>query len=179
VLLAIPALREMSGGQRKDFLEALLAFVRGDGVVTLEEHALAELVGIHLGLRKPARWRPPAAAMRRATATLLAVVARSEAPDEGAARSHFEVARAQARLDLDFPPPPPRPAAAFHEAVRTLRAALPVEKRKVVEAVAWVVSADGVVSPAETAVLRLLADALDCPLPPLAPAPAPGPGGAA
>jgi Zn-dependent protease with chaperone function len=171
VLLAIPSLRSMSDAQQDEFLKVLHALVESDGVVTLREQALSELVALHLGRIRPVRRRPSAASIRGATARLLALVARSEAPDEAAAATAFEAGRSAAHVEDRMPPPEADPRQALHDALRFCRAALPVVRRQIVEGLGWVVASDGVVSPTEQVVLRLVADALDCPLPRVSPTP--------
>jgi Zn-dependent protease with chaperone function/uncharacterized tellurite resistance protein B-like protein len=165
VLLALPALRQMSDEQRAGFHETLVRFVSGDGVVTLHEHALAELAALHLGLRARVAAKPAPAALAEAKAHLLAVLARSEAPGEALAARAYALGARRAGLAEALPPAPERPDAAFHRALSVCRGASPDEKRALVTATAWTVSADGRVSPTEGALLRLVVDALDCPMP--------------
>ncbi len=143
VLLAIPTLREMSERHRITFLRALESFVRSDAVVTLHEHALAELVALHLGARPPMAPPPSKSELRAASDELLAVLGRTDTPTDEDTRR-------------------------FHAALQTCRAASPPQKRKLVDAAAAVVSQDGVVSATEEEVLRLVVDSLECPMPRLA-----------
>ncbi|NBP79352.1 hypothetical protein EBU58_01245, partial [bacterium] len=61
----------------------------------------------------------------------------------------------QARLD------------ALGDAVDALASIKPKSKRRVVEAIAAIVSHDGVITATEAELLRGVADALGCPMPPL------------
>jgi DnaJ-domain-containing protein 1 len=52
------------------------------------------------------------------------------------------------------------------QALRRLAQAVPQIKKNVIDACAHTVAADGVIQPNEAELLRAIADALDCPIPP-------------
>jgi hypothetical protein len=163
----VPALRTLSPSQRSSFLASLGAFARRDGIVTLHEFVLAELLAYHLGLLPDADGKPSAKEIADAVAQVLAAVARAGASDETAAREAYVAAHGG-----DASPMPAASAASrwptLHAALRTCRAAAPAVRRDLVDAAAREVANDGVVSADEADLLRLVADVLDCPVPPLA-----------
>jgi hypothetical protein len=171
VLLALPALRQMSGTQRDDFLAALRALAASDGVVTLQEHAIAELAALHMGAWPRADLPPPEDRRRAATLDLLGVLARSGSRTADAAARAFALGCRELGFVAALPPARPSPFETFHRAVRVLRSARAADRGRIVSAAAWTASQDGVLDPTESALLRLVADALECPIPLIAPTP--------
>jgi hypothetical protein len=109
--------------------------------------------------------RPPEDRLRAAALELLAVLARSEGRDASAAARAFALGCRELGLPAVMPPPRTPPFDGFHRALRVLRAAQAGQRRRVVGAAAQTVAQDGVLDPTEAALVRLVADALDAPLP--------------
>jgi Zn-dependent protease with chaperone function len=193
VELAVPALRQMSPGQVRDFIAGVQAIVEADRQVTLFEYALQKLLLRHL-VTSLVRNSPPrakhttAAALVEPTAVVLSALARcGQASPEGTAHAFEAGVQALgwsgARLELS--PPEAIDLNALDAALKTLDAATPPLKKQILLACAACIGADGRVTVEESELLRAIADSLDCPMPPLlgpgeptSPAPAVSPQGA-
>lgn len=173
--LAAPALRELDATARDALLGALDEIVHADGVVTPREFALQKILARDLRLadrpREALRDVAPGAASPHLSIALSAA-ARVEADDENAAAEAF--ARAAAGFNGLHPPLaylPPAQTTLGHLDLALDRLALtpaPFRKR-ILLALAAAFAADQKLAPAEEDMLRALAAALDCPLPPALP----------
>lgn len=167
--VALTALRSLSAPQRAAFANSL-ATLEGSAEPTLAQLALARVLLVHLA---PSRTPPHGGIMAVAPllpslSTLLAELARSGGHDAAQARAAF--AAAAARLvgsgqTLAMSATPATPAA-IDAALAQLAQASPGLKRRILTACAWCVANDGRVTVREAELLRAVADALGCPLPP-------------
>jgi Zn-dependent protease with chaperone function len=172
--LCIRTLRALPDGEVQRFIDHLDAAIAEDGAVDLFEFTLQHMVQRHAGAAHARRADPPIrhhrlAEVGGALTTLLSCIARWDAPDEAAART----AHAAAGRDLDGVGPL-APAGAcglpgVAQALDELALAAPAVKRQALEACVRCVGADGRVSVEEAQLLRAIADAMDCPLPPPVP----------
>jgi hypothetical protein len=172
--LALPALKELPGEARRALLASIDALVLADGRVSLFEYALQRLLHIALrgrgsvlrraGLATPGRLKDDCGVLF----SLLARVGHRTPFDVEAAFT-----RAAALAPLDGPYPLPDAAdigpARIDAALARLAAATPPFRKRLLEACAAAVLHDGKVAPDEFELLRTVAEALDCPLPPLPP----------
>jgi hypothetical protein len=173
-MLAVPALRQLSPAQYEVFTALLQQLVEIDAAIDLFEYALQRLVRRHLAPHFEER-------PRRVTqyyaltpllgdcAVLLSALARLGADNEPDARAAF--GRGATRLGeagpaLRFLPPAECNLARVDAALDHLEAASPALQRRVLQACAETVATDGQLTPREAELLRAIADALDCPLPP-------------
>ena len=166
--LAVPAIKSQAQAQRNRFLAELGQLVELDGRVTLREFVLFTLLRQRLRERAgspiPARFASVAEVSEdaRSVVSLLASVA-----GEGAKQA-FE--RGGAVLGLGWREPLPASAlttAALGASLERLRQLSPFAKPALIKACCAAASADGKVTLSEAELLRMVAAALDCPLPPL------------
>jgi Zn-dependent protease with chaperone function len=167
---AIGTLRTLSIEQYKRFRGAIEALVQADRRLDLFEWVLQKILLRHLDPvfgteSKVGKKRSPS---RRDVSVLLSCLAYGGASSSDEAAAAFErgvaatglkglqlLTASQARLD------------ALGDAVDALASIKPKSKRRVVEAIAAIVSHDGVITATEAELLRGVADALGCPMPPL------------
>jgi Zn-dependent protease with chaperone function len=175
--LALPALRRMSAGQYQVFRELTEALAHADGRISLFEYALHRMLLRHLDPRfgRPRETRTQYYALNRLgteISCLLALLARSGAPDEGAA---FDAGVRELREGLgpkgvpaDLAPPPREKCGLdrLDHALAGLSLAAPRLKEQVLQAAVATVIHDHEVTASEGELLRAIADTLDCPVPP-------------
>ncbi len=171
--MALPALRELSAGQYRDFRRNVEELVLADARIDLFEWTLQRILLAHLAPHfEPARapgikYR----SMRRLAphcSTLLSTLAlaRAGADPDGAYKS---AAQTLGLPDLVKLPAQSCGLAQLDGALNELAKATPLLKRQVLQACAQYIAADGRVAIAEAELLRATADALGCPMPPLLP----------
>jgi len=175
VQMALPALRLMSADDFLQFDRALRWLMESDRQVDLFEYTLQRLMHRHLAAQfRPARPRPAQYYALRPLApdiqVVLSLLARAGHADAvGAARS-YQVGWATL-FDRVQPPALLEGEACnlgrLDAALERLADATPAIKRRILEACAATVSADGWLQVEEAELLRAVADALDCPVPPL------------
>jgi hypothetical protein len=175
VELAVPALRQMSPAQSREFLAGETALVHADREVSIFEFALQQLLLRHLVTyfvdRGP---RPPkytdVAPLVQPASIVLSALARGGASSPGAANQSFVAgvtaldwpgvrleSSTEGATDLSW----------LDAALRTLDAASRPLKKQLLLGCAACVGADGRVTVEEGELLRAIADAIDCPMPPL------------
>ncbi|MEZ5560824.1 MAG: M48 family metallopeptidase [Pseudomonadales bacterium] len=168
--MAIPALKALSDAQYRRFVDNMVTLITMDRRIDLMEWTLHRLLlkDLKPHFEKSAR---PHGRLRNlqslgpAAATLLSALARESAgPDQG--RSAFAAGRAELGLDITRESDPDENYQRLNEALRQLRAVKPLQKPRLIKACAAAVLADGVLEPRAAALLRGIAAALDCPLPP-------------
>jgi hypothetical protein len=174
VELAVPALRQMSPAQVREFITSVQTLVEADQKLTLFEYALQQLLLRHL-VTYFVRPKPPlaklttAAAIVEPTAVVLSALARSGQASIDAVASAFEegvkaLVWPDVRMELL---PDTIDLEALDAALRTLNAAIPALKKQVLLACASCIGADGQVTVDEGELLRAISDSLDCPMPPI------------
>ncbi|MEX2118776.1 MAG: M48 family metallopeptidase [Pirellulales bacterium] len=178
VEMAMPALARLSPDQYGSLRQVVRRLVEADQKISVFEYALERMVLDQLGQRferrPPARvkfrWIDAVAGDCNALLSTLAYVGhRDDAQAERAFRlGAVRLAAIQSELKLL-----PRSAATlktFDEAVHRLAAAAPKIKKRVLEASAACIGADGRITVEEGELLRVVAELLGCPMPPLLPA---------
>jgi Zn-dependent protease with chaperone function/uncharacterized tellurite resistance protein B-like protein len=171
--IASPALRQLDPPARDRLLETLDELVHADGVVTPHEFALQKIVARTLGLAAAPRDALQALAPSRIApdlAVALSAAARIDHPEPADAEIAF--ARAAAEFNGLQPPlgyqPADRTTLAHLDAALDRLALTPAPFRKrILQAFAAALAADGTLSATEAELLRAIAAALDCPLPPM------------
>jgi Zn-dependent protease with chaperone function len=176
--LAVPALRRLSRPQYATFRALMEELVRADARLSLFEWALHRVLLRHLD-----PWFAPKKAPRVTVTTnglrtvgaplslLLSTLAHAGSEDPAAASAAFAAGVAalgdQAPADVALRPRTDCTFGRLDEALGTLATVAPARLRELVTACAATVASDGVVSGAEGELLRAVADALGCPVPPL------------
>jgi Zn-dependent protease with chaperone function len=173
--MAIPALCQMSGVQYRKFCETVHQMVHADEKINLFEFALERVMTRHLAPHFVKR-KPPTmkyAALRPLLPTcscLLSTLAHAGNRNaDAAARAH---SRGAGKLGRDGETPALLPLEqcslkTFDQALDRLAQASPQIKKRVLEACAECIDSDGRVTIEEAELLRVVADSLDCPMPPL------------
>jgi Zn-dependent protease with chaperone function len=173
--LALPALRLMAPAQFSRFREALQAVIEYDRQVDLFEYVLLKIVVRHLEphftvVRKPVVQFYSVKAVVPDAMVLLSALAYVGAGNAAAAAAAF-ARGAQAFANVANQPLALLPnaecgLAQVDAALVRFAQAAPQIKKNVLNACAQTVAADGVIQEREAELLRAMADALDCPLPP-------------
>ncbi|MEO1008255.1 MAG: M48 family metallopeptidase [Planctomycetota bacterium] len=171
--LCLAPLQRLSRGQLQSFARNTRALAEADGRIEPFEWALLRVLESHveaqLGRSKDAITRSSLNRLGKEAAVVLSVLARAGAEDDESAWRAFEAgARAIAQVPTQF-----RETAFDHRALDAalgeLRGLVPQQKRRLIEACAAVVGADGDIAPGEAELFRALAAVLGVPMPPLLP----------
>jgi Zn-dependent protease with chaperone function len=172
--IALPALRQVPPSALDSFLETLDDLVHADEHVSAFEFSLQKLLTHTLALG-----RTPASAVVHyhsfhavadEIAIVLSALARAATSDSAFAERAFAAGATQLKLiesRLRFAPESNSNLAALDTALDKLAAATPVIKQRTLAAAAQVVTADGQLLITEAELLRAIAAALDCPMPPM------------
>jgi hypothetical protein len=175
--LAVPALRRLSAPQYATFRALMETLVRADERLSLFEWALHRVLLRHLDPWFAPRQAPPRVtiyglrALRGPLAALLSTLAHAGAEDPAASAAAFAAGAAalgaQAPTGLALEPRERCTFRRLDEALAALAGVAPARLRELLTAAAATVAHDGVVQGAEGELLRAIADALGCPVPPL------------
>ena len=174
--LALPALHQLSPAQYRGFCGLLQDLVESDATIELFEYALQRLVRRHLAPQYddvPARTAAQYYALqplRRDCAVLLSALALQGEGAPGDAETAFAQGTRRfgtAATGLHLLLAEECNLAQVDAALDRLALASPAIKRQVLNACAETVAADGRLQVREAELLRAIADALDCPLPPI------------
>jgi hypothetical protein len=174
VSMAVPALRRLSRDQFGAFAADVRAMIRADDRVSLFEYALQRLLFRHLAAQ---HGTAPSSANTSRSADLLVgpvrhvlgVLAHVGGPGPSDAAGAFASgirALGWPGVDPSLPPHDPD-LRKLDRALDQLDAATPPLKRWILSACAACIAADGKVTLEEGELLRAIADALGCPVPPL------------
>ncbi len=166
--LCLPALRQMSEAQRREFLSIAVDLIRRDGLVSLHEFALVRVLNNHLGGARPTATISDWERLLTSAGVVMSALAHAGGPASARAGFDAGVAVLPAKGGLTFHPPSSCTAQALDNALFRLAQAMPDRKRTLVDAFARTVAADGMITVREGELLRVICDSLDCPLPPFA-----------
>ena len=173
--MTIPALVNLSPGQYRQFRGTVEELVDADKQISIFEYALQRMLLNHLsarfdGPKSRAIQYYSRAPLLPTCAGLLSTLAYVGQRDPAAAAQAFAAGVAK----LETPNAKPELLAkeqaglkVLDDALTRLAAASPQIKKRVLQACAACVSADGRVTVEESELLRVIADSLDCPMPPL------------
>lgn len=171
--MAMPAMRQLSGGQYERFKENLRELIRMDRKVTLFEWSLQKIV-VHnldaefLERRSPRAAYGAAAELREECALVFSVLAYAQRAGSGSAARAFAAARAE--LGIEGIEPVERRGIkldALDRAMERLARLKPLAKPPLLKACAAGILANGDVSPKELELLRAFSSILGCPMPPV------------
>jgi Zn-dependent protease with chaperone function len=176
--LLLPALRELAPEQQEAVRSTAGTLVAADDRVDMFELALMHVLGRQLaGGRRPphaagdARGGSRLSALRDEAELVLSAVAWSGAADGAAAQQTFSAGAAAVQHQtgtLSLQPRDSLPVARIDAALGGLRTAAPAARRAFMDACVLVIAEDGRVHPQEAEMLRAVAEAVDCPMPPAA-----------
>ncbi|MEY2528158.1 MAG: hypothetical protein QOJ05_248, partial [Verrucomicrobiota bacterium] len=173
--LALPALRRLSRPQFDQFRAAVKMLVESDARTDLFEYMLQKIVMRHL----ETHFFPTGRSVIQFydlrplvgdCGVLLSATAYAGQDDAAQARAAFaqgaESLGRIARTEIPWLPPEQCDLAQLDSALGRFSQAVPQIKKNVLHACAQTVAADRVIQPREAELLRAVADALDCPVPP-------------
>ena len=177
--LSIPALTRMSRPQYDRFMEMVGLLIRLDGQVDLFEWCMHTTLEKHLGERFDARSDHPVGRRRLRNhldevALVIATVARVGAEDPASGLRSWEDGMAGLGIASGMRMPD-----ATMCTLRTMRTTLSrlgdvrfEDRKRLLQACEIVIDHDGTTTVEEAQLLRVIADSLDCPMPPIIPGPA-------
>ena len=168
VELSLPALKQLSVDQYQQFKAAMNALIRADEQINLLEWSYYRILTHNLEPKKSAQRLVDLAQLQNEAITLLSVIANAGANSPADAKVAFDTSKtilglATANLlsessygimDLDI-------------AITRLNGIKPLQKPKLLKAMSQCVLVDQKVTVTEAELFRAIADALDCPVPPL------------
>ncbi|MBC7182532.1 MAG: M48 family metalloprotease, partial [Marinobacter sp.] len=170
--LAMPALRKLDPEERETLITNVQKLVAADNRVSLFELALTSFLSRHLGAEAdkvvPVRYRsyrPVMPALQR----LLSLLARAGSTTQEEAETIYRGAMAgfvDARNGAE-PVLEKVTMRQLREALTALNGLSPLLKPAIIDACGHCITHDGRVDPREYELMRLVADQMDCPMPPL------------
>jgi hypothetical protein len=172
--MALPALRRLSPRQHAEFRKLINDLVMADKKCDLFEYAVLHILRRHLD-RYFSRTPPPdiqywsLGALSEECSVLLSGLARTGHENEDAAKKAFEKAREELKdvqVALNLKSRADCELTEMSKSLDKLALASPELKRQVLRASASAVSHDNTITVQEGELLRAIADALDCPMPP-------------
>ncbi|MBU0481898.1 MAG: M48 family metallopeptidase [Proteobacteria bacterium] len=169
--MALPALRQLTPDQYVLFQNNLNALIEMDGRVSLFEWSIRKIVLHHLELvfsNKPAGGKHDLSMEQagKSCAVLLSVLAYSS---EQKGLNHQETfAKGAAKLDVKIHLLPKNEISRdkLDSSLNELAGLKPMDKEKLLKACGACAAADGHIAPVEAELVRVIADTLDCPVPP-------------
>ena len=170
--MTIPALKRLSPAQYQAFRQIVEALTAADGKVDLFEYCLRVILlgylDVQFGLRPaPAiRFKSVSAVAQSATVILSALAYAGQSRPDDIQRA-FQAGTHDLLGQARLLPPQQCTFETFDAALGQLAQASPAVKRKIIEAVVACIAADGKMTVVENELLRAVAAALACPLPPV------------
>lgn len=169
--MAIPALKQLPDEQRHALLDELEALVRQDKRLTLFEFVLTRILADHLrtnAARSSAiRFRHYPAVAAQIQLVLSLMVHASGAKDEQARQLFSSASGALLPAGRSLLPADKCRIEALDQALTDLRDLTPLLKGPLLDGLADVARADGLIQVQEAELLRGIATLMDCPMPPL------------
>ena len=170
--LALPSLRELSAAQLKTFTAQLQYLIEADAKVSLFEWCLFRILSSSLAQRaNQARGAQTALeACSQDSRVLLSALARAGHADETAAATAFDAGMAELHPDQrhQLLASDSVNLAVLDKAMDRLRNLKPLQKPRLLKAMAQCIQTDGDITSGEAELLRAVGAILDCPVPPLA-----------
>jgi len=172
--LALPGLRGLSPRQFAEFKQAIKTLIEADEEIDLFEFVLQKIVIRHLEPHYVGARRGPiqfysVKPLLPDCAVLLSALAHVGHANLEHAQAAFGLGWQQLRTQIAVPvilPPEECGLEKVDAALSRLSQAVPQIKKRALDACAYTVAADSVIKAHEAELLRAIADALDCPVPP-------------
>lgn len=172
--LCVSALRELPPAEYEKLRKLIRRLIEADRQVNLFEYALEKCLERHLAPTFDRNHRSVThyyalAPLLDDAARVLSLLARlGHSNAAGAELAYAEAIRSLGKEPYERPMLPPKEAGLQHAdaALSRIGQASPVIKRQFLEAAALAVASDGELKVQEAEMLRAVADALDCPIPP-------------
>lgn len=166
--LCLPALKQQSPQQYQIFKRNMIILIRADKHVDIFEWALYRIVCHGLESQRDTLSRYKLKQTQGACQLLISVMARAGHDDEQEALRAYTAAA----KELDLPAVGLLPEAQINlqlldKALEQLNLLRPLDKPRLLKAMAASINHDGEVTATEAELFRAIADSLDCPIPPL------------
>jgi len=166
--LCLPALKQQSPQQYQIFKRNMIILIRADQQVDVFEWALYRIVSHGLEPHPDSLSRYKLKQTEHACQLLLSIMARTGHDNEGEALQAYSAA---AKL-VDIPTVGLLSSGQINlqlldKALEQLNKLKPLDKPRLLKAMAASINHDGIVTPSEAELFRAIADSLDCPVPPL------------
>ena len=166
--LSLPALKNLSPNQYELFRDAMNTLIRADDHINLMEWSYFRILTHNLEPKKSRTQLVDLAQLQKEACTLLSVIANAGGNSSEAAQLAFDSSKTiigfndaillreteYSLMDLDL-------------AITRLNAIKPLQKPKLLKAVSQCILADQKITVVEAELFRAIADALDCPIPPM------------
>ncbi|MCV6614884.1 MAG: M48 family metallopeptidase [Cellvibrionaceae bacterium] len=166
--LCLPALKQQSDQQYQIFKRNMIILIRADQAVDIFEWALYRIVCHGLEPRKDSLSRYKLAETQGACQLLISVMARAGHNNESEAIQAYNSAATEAGMpSMGLLPSGQINLQLLDKALEQLNRLRPLEKPRLLKAMAASINHDGKVTPTEAELFRAIADSLDCPIPPL------------
>ncbi|RUR36520.1 M48 family metallopeptidase [Vreelandella populi] len=166
--LALPALKNLSVDQAMHFRQCIVELINADNNVSLFEWTLYHWLIHHMGL--DSKGSGPAVRklnnVQQECQVLLNVLARAGQDDPDKVSAALNAAEKELPFALSVKNEAPD-MKALGPAVSRLRRLRPQQKPAVLQAMARCIEHSGQIKPAEAELFRVIADMLECPMPPL------------
>lgn len=172
--LTLSALKSLSPGQYSTFRKNVETLVKADNQIALSEYVLWSVLVRHLdeffGHRKPPKVRYRALApLIEPAAQVVAVLAHAGNPAATDAQRAYEAGMQKLGRGDAMPPRDQCTLGALDGALKQLAEGSPQVKKRVLDACATCVAANGKTTVEEAELLRAVAESLGCPMPPILP----------
>ncbi|MDG2090077.1 MAG: M48 family metalloprotease [Gammaproteobacteria bacterium] len=168
--LCLPALKQLSAIQYRTFMSHLSQLIVADEHVSVFEWCIFKILRYNLDQEAQTKEkRVDLKAAGWASEALLSVLSMIGNSDVVAAENAFNNAQALLSIQqqLNFKAEYKDNTEALEKATDLLKDLKPLQKPRLLKAMASCINADGIVSPEEAELLRAVASLLDCPIPPL------------
>jgi len=165
--LSLPALKYLTPEQKQRFYHCIALLIRADQRLSLFEWSLSRLVQHSLDPEKTSTTRK-LQQLGEPIQELLSLVVWLSTSDQPTAQQSFTLALTElGQPKLSLLPREQLKISRLDDVLKALNALRPLEKPRLLKAIAVAVSADGQINRHQTEVFRVLGVCLDCPLPPL------------
>lgn len=166
--LALPALKSLSLEQVQHFRRCIEGVIEVDGQTHLFEWSLHQLLINYLSEQSDGPARLPLSSVTAECRQLLGVLAAAGQDDAAEVQSALKAAENRLPFELEGGQGvDTTDMQALSMAVERLRRLKPLEKQKLLQAMAACIEHSGHIRPAEAELMRVIAEIMGCPMPPL------------
>ena len=166
--LSMPALKNLSPQQYQHFKTAMTGLIRADDQIDLIEWSFFRIIKHNLEQKKASNKLVDIEQLKNEVRLLLSVIANAGTESATAAENAFNTSKLLVGFsDATLMNKSEYSIADLDLAITRLNCVKPLQKPKLLKAMSQCVLADGQVSVIEAELFRAIADALDCPVPPL------------
>jgi Zn-dependent protease with chaperone function len=167
--LCIPSLKQLSPIQYRSFMSLLGQMIVADNSISVFEWCIFKILHYSLAESTPSQRAVDITRCGWACEELLSALARIGHEDSAQAERTFNQASAELGLQasLHFRPAPEQQTEVLEKATDLLKNLKPLQKPRLLKAMAVCIAADGQIKAQEAELLRAVGALLDCPIPPL------------